>query len=209
MVKPLSVAGVRLFGIILFAVALARAPHIAIPLPLARLHFSPRPTLEISLQPILVILAGMFLGPLAGVASVMLYLAGLTIKLPVFVPTGAPPARLFGIGGVSLLAYAAAAYIAGALTRRAINLGGRWIAAVASTAVIIIAGSAHLTIYDLDYARFARFGKPLWAAILLVYALVQAFVAAAISGLSPQVRLASRTDAWQMIDAERGSLRAP
>src|SRR5882724_7590674 len=96
----------RAFGIIGFAAAVAAASQIAIPLP-----FTPVP---ITLQPMLVILAGMMLGPVAGAASMALYLAAGAAGLPVFTPIGAPGiARFFGPTGGYLIAYPAAAYVAG------------------------------------------------------------------------------------------------
>src|SRR5207253_2768392 len=66
----------RAFGAVGFAAAVAAASQIAIPLP-----FTPVP---ITLQPMLVILAGMMLGPAAGAASMALYLAAGALGLPVF-----------------------------------------------------------------------------------------------------------------------------
>src|SRR5512133_2217358 len=122
---------IRTFGIIGFAAAVAAASQIAIPLP-----FTPVP---ITLQPMLVILAGMMLGPVAGATSMLLYLAAGAAGLPVFTPVGAPGfARFLGPTGGYLIAYPAAAYIAGLLAQRATSLGGRWLAAVAGIAVIYL-----------------------------------------------------------------------
>jgi len=65
---------ITLIGIVGFAAAVAAASQIAIPLP-----WTPVP---ITLQPMLVILAGMFLGPVAGAASMALYLAAGAAGLP-------------------------------------------------------------------------------------------------------------------------------
>src|SRR4051812_19920103 len=118
-------------GVIGFAAAVAAASQIAIPLP-----FTPVP---ITLQPMLVILAGMMLGPAAGAASMVLYLAAGAAGLPVFTPLGAPGiARFFGPTGGYLLAYPAAAWAAGAVARRFPTLRGRWLAGVAGIAVIYL-----------------------------------------------------------------------
>src|SRR3954467_9089563 len=107
--RPLTLN--RTAGIVLFAALVAAASQIAIPLPL-----TPVP---ITLQPMLVILAGMMLGPAAGAASMALYLAAGAAGLPVFTPIGAPGiARFFGPTGGYLLAYPAAAFVAGAIARR-------------------------------------------------------------------------------------------
>src|SRR5437762_4353184 len=70
-------ARVAIAGIVGFAIALAAASQVAIPLP-----FTPVP---ITLQPLVVVLAGLMLGPAAGAASMVLYLAAGAAGLPVFV----------------------------------------------------------------------------------------------------------------------------
>src|SRR5215471_11835215 len=88
---------VTAFGIIGFAVALAAASQIAVPLP-----WTPVP---VTLQPMLVVLAGLWLGPVAGAASMAVYLLAGASGLPVFTPLGAPGiARFFGPTGGYLLA---------------------------------------------------------------------------------------------------------
>src|SRR6185437_12679538 len=97
-------------GIVGFAAAVAAASQIAIPLP-----FTPVP---ITLQPMLVVLAGLWLGPAAGVASMVLYLAAGASGLPVFTPIGAPGiARFLGPTGGYLIAYPVAALVAGLVGR--------------------------------------------------------------------------------------------
>src|SRR5436190_20569401 len=106
-----------LLGIVGFAAALAAASQVALPLP-----GTPVP---ITLQPLVVVLAGMWLGPAAGVASMLLYLAVGATGLPVFAPMGAPGiARFFGPTGGYLIAYPASAFVAGILSRRATSFGG-------------------------------------------------------------------------------------
>ena len=97
---------VTIIGIVGFAAAVAAASQIAIPLP-----GTPVP---VTLQPMLVILAGMLLGPIAGATSMLLYLAAGATGLPVFTPMGAPGiARFFGPTGGYLIAYPVAAFVAG------------------------------------------------------------------------------------------------
>src|SRR6185437_16787252 len=133
-------------GIVGFAAAVAAASQIAIPLP-----FTPVP---ITLQPMIVVLAGLMLGPVAGVASMVLYLAAGAAGLPVFAPMGAPGlARFFGPTGGYLIAYPAAAFVAGALAQRAPTLIGRWLAATAGSAVILVGGVAELTILNGSLTR--------------------------------------------------------
>lgn len=162
--------GVTLVGIVGFAAAVAAASQIAIPLP-----GTPVP---LTLQPMLVILAGMMLGPMAGVASMALYLAAGASGLPVFTPAGAPGvARLFGPTGGYLLAYPAAAFVAGALAMRASSVLGRWLAGVAGVAVIYLGGMAQLTVLGGSMEQALRLG-------VLPFALLdvaKAFAAALIS----------------------------
>jgi biotin transport system substrate-specific component len=126
-------------GIVGFGVALALASQIAIPIP-----GTPVP---ITLQPLVVVLAGMWLGPVAGAASMVLYLLAGAAGLPVFSPFGAPGiARFVGPTGGYLFAYPVAAFVAGVLARRATSLLGRWVAALAGTTVILLGGFAQLTV---------------------------------------------------------------
>jgi biotin transport system substrate-specific component len=163
--------GITAIGIVGFAAAVAAASQIAVPLP-----WTPVP---ITLQPMLVILAGMWLGPRAGATSMMMYLAAGAIGLPVFTPIGAPGvARFFGPTGGYLLAYPFAAFVAGTLSRRASTLTGRWAAAVAGVAVIFAGGLAQLSLYYGSVTRAVALGVTPFAALDLV----KAWIAAAITG---------------------------
>src|SRR5687767_9135823 len=93
-------------GIVGFAIALALASQVAVPIP-----GTPVP---ITLQPFVVVLAGLWLGPVAGASSMVLYLALGAAGLPVFSPFGAPGiARFVGPTGGYLFAYPFAAFVAG------------------------------------------------------------------------------------------------
>src|SRR5215831_4400031 len=156
--RPSRLAVIGVFG---FALAVAAASQIAIPLP-----WTPVP---ITLQPMLVILAGMWLGPAAGATSMAVYLAAGAAGLPVFTPMGAPGiARFFGPTGGYLLAYPAAAYVAGALTRRANTLTTRWLAGVAGVAVIFVGGIAQLSVLNGSVGRAVALGVTPFAALDLV-----------------------------------------
>src|SRR5687768_4652589 len=69
-------------GIVGFAIALALASQVAVPIPGTPVPFT--------LQPFVVVLAGLWLGPVAGASSMVLYLALGAAGLPVFSPFGAP-----------------------------------------------------------------------------------------------------------------------
>ncbi len=158
-------------GVIGFAAAVAAASQIAIPMP-----GTPVP---LTLQPMLVVLAGMWLGPTAGAVSMLLYLAAGASGLPVFTPIGAPGiARLFGPTGGYLIAYPAAAFVAGLLAASARSLGARWVAATAGMCVIFAGGIAQLTLLTGSLSRAVALGITPFAALDLL----KAFVAAAASG---------------------------
>jgi biotin transport system substrate-specific component len=162
---------ITLTGIVGFALALAAASQVAIPLP-----GTPVP---ITLQPLVVVLAGLWLGPAAGAASMVLYLALGAAGLPVFAPVGAPGlARFVGPTGGYLIAYPASAWVAGTLGRRATSLTGRWVAALLGIAVIFVGGIAQLTILTGSFRRAIALGITPFAALDIV----KAWVAAALTG---------------------------
>lgn len=157
-------------GVLGFVVALAAASQIAIPLP-----GTPVP---ITLTPMVVVLAGMMLGPTLGLASMVLYLALGAIGLPVFAPIGPPGiARFFSPTGGYLVAYPIAAYIAGVLAQRFPSLLGRWLAAVLGIAVIFVGGLAQLTILTGSVTRAVALGMTPFAILDLAKALGAALIA--------------------------------
>ncbi len=141
--RPASVTAIGIAG---FAIALALASQVALPIP-----GTPVP---ITLQPLVVVLAGMWLGPVAGAASMLLYLAAGALGLPVFSPFGAPGiARFLGPTGGYLFAYPVAAFVSGALARRTSTLLGRWVAALAGTTVLLLGGLAQLAVISGGLAQ--------------------------------------------------------
>jgi biotin transport system substrate-specific component len=157
-------------GVIGFAATLAAASQLAIPLP-----GTPVP---ITLQPLVVVLAGMMLGPTLGLTSMLLYLAIGATGLPVFAPVGPPGiARFFGPTGGYLIAYPVAAYTAGFLAQRFPSLLGRWLAAVLGIAVIFIGGLSQLTILTGSVGRAIALGMTPFAILDLVKAFVAALIA--------------------------------
>lgn len=162
---------VVLIGVAGFALALAAASQVAIPLP-----FTPVP---VTLGPLVVVLAGLMLGPRAGAASMVLYLAAGAAGLPVFAPIGAAGfARFVGPTGGYLIAYPAAAFIAGALARREPSLLGRWLAATAGIVVIFVGGVAQLALISQSVSRAIAIGLTPFALLDVV----KAFIAALIAG---------------------------
>jgi biotin transport system substrate-specific component len=168
---------VTALGILGFAVASAAAAQVAIPLP-----YTPVP---VSLTPLVVVLSGLMLGPSAGAASMLLYLLAGAAGLPVFAPIGAPGlARFFGPTGGYLIAYPAAAFVAGAIARRLPSLVGRWGAATVGMAMIFVGGIAQLTLLTGSFSRALALGITPFAALDVV----KAFVAALLSGRRSTIR---------------------
>jgi biotin transport system substrate-specific component len=156
-------------GVLGFAAALAAAAQVAIALP-----FTPVP---ITLQPLVVVLAGLMLGPTAGAASMVLYLLAGAAGLPVFAPLGAPGlARLLSPTGGYLIAYPASAFVAGALAKRAPTLVGRWLAATFGIAVMFAGGVAQLTVLSGSFERAIALGFTPFALLDLVKAFVAALL---------------------------------
>lgn len=134
-----------------FALATAFAAHVAVPLP-----GTPVP---MTLQPLAVVLAGLWLGPRVGAASILLYLTLGAVGAPVFAPVGPPGvARLIGPTGGYLLAMPVAAWIAGTVAARWPGFAGRAIAATAALAAIHAGGVVHLAAITGSFATAATLG---------------------------------------------------
>lgn len=152
-----------ILGTVGFAAALAAASQVSLPIPGTPVPFT--------LQPFVVVLAGMWLGPVAGAGSMLLFLAAGAVGLPVFSPFGAPGvARFFGPTGGYLLAYPVAAFVAGMLARRATSFTGRTMAAVAGMAVIFIGGLTQLAILNRSVATAVALGVTPFAALDIIKA---------------------------------------
>ncbi|MEX2180274.1 MAG: biotin transporter BioY [Gemmatimonadaceae bacterium] len=159
-----------LLGTLGFALALAAGAQVAIPVP-----GTPVP---ITLQPMIVVLAGMVLGPTLGAVSMIAYLAAGAAGLPVFSPFGAPGvARLLGPTGGYLIAFPAAAFTAGFLARRFPSLVGRWIGATLGIAVLFVGGITQLAILTGSLGVAIAQGITPFAAFDVVKALVAALLA--------------------------------
>lgn len=138
-------------GVIGFAATMALAAQIAIPIPGTPVPFT--------LQPLAVVLAGMCLGPVAGAASMVLYLFAGIVGLPVFAPIGAPGVlRLIGPTGGYLLAAPAAAAVAGLVVRHLPAFGGRLLAAFLGIATLYLGGVTQLELLTGSLERAAAMG---------------------------------------------------
>lgn len=161
---------IAVVGVIGFAMALAAASQIAIPLPGTPVPFT--------LQPMIVVLAGLMLGPTLGAASMLLYLLVGALGAPVFTPVGPPGiARLLGPTGGYLIAYPFAAYVTGLVARRASSLAGRLRAALAGMALIYLGGLAQLTVLTGSASQAVAVGVTPFALFDVVKALLAALIA--------------------------------
>jgi len=160
----------RALGIILAAGALALASQFALPIP-----GTPVP---ITLQPLVVVLAGLMLGPVDAAAAMVAYLVAGMAGLPVFAPMGAPGiARLLGPTGGYLLAYPVAAAVAGRLGAGKASFVARALAAEAGILVLYLGGLAQLAVISGSLAKAALLGVVPFVAVDAVKALVAATLA--------------------------------
>jgi biotin transport system substrate-specific component len=156
-------------GVIGFAAALAAASQVSVPLP--------NTPVPLTLQPLVVVLAGLWLGPAAGAASMMLFLVAGAAGLQVFTPQGAPGlARLLGPTGGYLLAYPVAALITGIVAGPGAGLGRRFAAALAGMVAIHIGGFAQLLILTGSVGRAAALGVIPFAALDVAKAFLAALI---------------------------------
>jgi biotin transport system substrate-specific component len=137
-----SVTARRVFAVITFALLTAFSAHVSAPIP--------GTVVPVSLQTLVVLLSGMLLGPALGAATQTAYLLAGAAGLPVFA-AGLGVPYLFGPTGGYLLAFPAAAAVAGAVAvharggtvRQAVLLT---LAGTLATLAIYAGGTAQLTL---------------------------------------------------------------
>src|ERR1051325_850755 len=160
-----------ILGIVGFALALAAAAQVAMPIPGTPVPFT--------LQPLVVVLAGLMLGPTAGAISMILYLVAGASGLPVFSPIGAPGLlRFVGPTGGYLIAYPVAAWAAGALGPGRETLVTRFLAACAGIALIFVGGIAHLAMLNRSLVVAIGLGLTKFAPFDIAKALIAAAASA-------------------------------
>ena len=161
----------RALGVLLAAGALALASQFALPIP-----GTPVP---LTLQPLVVVLAGLLLGPVDAAAAMVVYIVAGLAGLPVFAPIGAPGlARLLGPTGGYILAYPVAAAVAGRLGAGNSSYATRSLAAMAGILVLYLGGLTQLAVITGSLGLAAIMGVvPFVAADA-----VKALVAGALSG---------------------------
>jgi biotin transport system substrate-specific component len=157
----------RALAILLAAGAVALSAQFALPVP-----GTPVP---ITLQPMLVVLAGLLLGPVDAAIAMVAYLMAGAARLPVFAPMGAPGiARLLGPTGGYLLAYPVAAAVAGRLGADRAAFVTRALAASAGILVLYLGGLAQLAVLSGSLATAAVLGVLPFVAVDAVKALLAA-----------------------------------
>jgi len=162
----------KLFAVVSFSVLLALASLVKIPL-----FFTPVP---VTLQTLVVLLAGACLGPVYGAFSVGLYLAYGLLGVPLFAGSAAGAAYLAGPTGGYLLGFLLAAVCVGAL-RRAVPkpvFGLNYLVMLAGIGVIYACGGLWLCVgYGWNLKQIALWG--IWPFVGLDT--VKAFLAAVLS----------------------------
>jgi len=141
--KSIDVSGTTLLTqaawILLFALATALGARVEIP-------HEPVP---FTLQTLVVLLAGAFLGTRNGVLSQITYLAAGVMGAPVFAGGAFGAARLLGPSGGYLLAFPIAAALVGFLIGRRTSLSWRVLTMAAGLLVIFVLGTLHLYVFTL------------------------------------------------------------
>lgn len=133
--------GTRVAAVLFIAALTAAAAQVSVPLPFTVVPFT--------LQPMIVLLGGLALGPRLGPASQVLYLLAGAAGLPVFAASATlPPGvlRLLGPTGGYLMAYPLAAYVVGVLAERGFDrrYGTSVLAMLAGLAIIYACGALWL-----------------------------------------------------------------
>ncbi len=160
----------RIVAVAFFTVLLAIAAQVTVPIPGTPVPFT--------LQPFVVVLAGLWLGPAAAATSMAAYLLLGAAGAPVFSPVGAPGlARLIGPTGGYLLAYPAAAWVSGWLAAASSGYAARFGAALAGIAVLYIGGLSQLAVITGSISAAALLG----AQPFVVFDIVKAAIAAAVA----------------------------
>ena len=182
------------FAAMLFVAALtAAAAQLSVSLPFTEVPFT--------LQPMVVLLAGLALGSKLAVGSQLLYLAAGVLGLPVFAPSETlPPGalRLIGPTGGYLMSYPIATWLAGALAEQEFDRHyfTSVLAMAAGLVVIYGCGALWLAFFARSLAQTTPMG--LQAALISgVYPFIVADLLKllAAAGISPML--------WRLVGSER------
>jgi biotin transport system substrate-specific component len=157
----------RLFWILTFSVITFISAQVEVPV-------QPVP---FTLQTIVVLLAGAFLGPVNGAVSQLLYLAAGALGLPVFAGFSFGIPVLFGPTGGYLAAFPLVAFLVGHLVRKNSSLISVSLSMLLGTVLILLSGAFYLSLFvngDLQHAFYVG------AVIFAIWGLVKTAVAIGI-----------------------------
>ena len=158
----------RLFWIIAFSLLTVAGAQIAIPI-------KPVP---FSLQTMMVVLAGAFLGSKNGAYSQLLYLFLGSIGLPVFANGAMGIAYLFGPTGGYLLAFPLGAFLTGYIVEKNKNYVVVTLAMFAGEALVILCGTLFLNVFFIkEFSEALKVGGILFslATVIKVFAAVSIY----------------------------------
>ena len=171
------VAWRRALAVAAAALVVAASAQVSVPVPL-----SPVP---MTLQPLAVLAVGGVLGAAGGGAALVLYLALGLLGLPVFFAGGAGIGHVLGPTGGYLLAFPAAAAVAGRFAGTSPTLGRVLLGCALAMVVIHAGGAAQLALLGGDPGFALRVGfVPFLTGDLLKIGIA----AAVILGLGPKLR---------------------
>jgi biotin transport system substrate-specific component len=174
---------IRAASVLFIAALTAAAAQVSIPLPFTQV--------PLTLQPVVVLVGGLALGPRLAVLSQVLYLAAGIAGMPVFaasplLPPGA--ARLLGPTGGYLMAYPCAAFVAGYLGARGFDR--RYftsvLAMLAGLAVVFTGGVLWLSLFAGFDAAMAGGFYPFVVADVIKVIAAAAFMPAVWKLFGPQ-----------------------
>ena len=169
--------GRRAFAVGVAALVVAASAQVTVPVPL-----SPVP---MTLQPLAVLVVGGLLGASLGASALLLYLALGMLGLPVFAGGSGGLLHVVGPTGGYLLAFPAAAAVAGRFTGRTPILGRVLLGCALAMVVIHVGGAAQLAVLGGDAGAAVRVGfVPFLTGDLLKIGIA----AAVILGLGPKLR---------------------
>ena len=159
-------ARTRIFWIVIFAVLTALSAQIAVP----------TKPIPFTIQTLLVLLSGAFLGSRDGAYSQFLYLSLGIIGLPVFAQFPDAPlgiARIFGPTGGYLLAFPVAAFLVGFLIERGKNYWSVVASMFIGEITIILFGVLFLTaFYTFNFEESVKVGATLFSVWMAIKVLI-------------------------------------
>ncbi len=132
-----KVTSSQLFWILGFSILMVFAAQVSIPV-------KPVP---FTLQTMIVLLSGAFLGARNGALSQIIYLAVGAIGIPVFANFSLGVAVLFGPTGGYLVAFPVAAYLVGAIIEQNKSLVAVTASMILGTLLILLAGASYLSLF--------------------------------------------------------------